>query len=316
MPNIDDLCGWGPRNATRKEHELFVCGNRDRMAAAFAKPFFLAGQQTSGAGKSVRLWKIYEKITGRKFSTKPPQPDGDCTARGLRAAMMFLMCAEIADGQPERYRDIYSTFNYATSRILIGKNQLGSGAGSLGSWVMESAARYGFISPDEIPNLPAYTKQLTRAWGNDRKIEGQSFRDYLDHGDDRLIKSWSPVTAWEQVRDALFHRFGITIASDCGYTMNPGRDGFHKPSGIWQHQMSIAGYSEEGRTPWVAIPNQWGDVHGKVLDPDTGEPWPEGFLCVTLDDFIKRHLKRPATECLVASNFDGFPGTIDWGKFG
>ena len=225
MPNLKDLCGWGPQGLTKKEHELFVCGERDKVAASFAKPFFLAGQTRSGAGKSVRLWKIHKKVTGREFSTSPPQPTGCCVARGLRAAMIFLQCAEIADGQPERFRDIYAPYVYATSRVLIGKNRLKGGAGSVGGWAMQAAATYGFISPEEH-QVPAYTKANVDAWGDDRKAEGKSFRDFIEAGDDRLIKTWapppSPPTCTRNCSSNSFRSSGRYGLSAARFTKFPG----------------------------------------------------------------------------------------------
>lgn len=313
--DFSELCGWGPKTATKKEHELFVCGERDKTAAAFATPFFIAGQNSSGAGKSVRLWKIYEKITGKPYDTGVAQALGDCVAAGSEAAIRLLQCSEISEGQPERYRTLHRMYHYAVGRVIIGGNRLRGGDGSIGSWQAQAHAGYGVISPEEIHGLPAYSKANGKAWGDDRKIDGKSFRDYMSIGDDRPIKSWSPVTAWEQLRDAMWTKKVATIAGNRGYTMRPGRNGFHTPSGTWNHQMHLIGYSEEGRVPWVGIGNQWGDVHGAVKDPDTGEPWPKGTLCVTLDDFIKYHLRSAATECIVYSNFEGFPGSVDWSEF-
>jgi hypothetical protein len=313
--DFSELCGWGPKNTTKKEHELFVCGERDKTAAAFATPFFIAGQQTTGAGKSVRLWKIYEKVTGKKYNTGTPQLLGDCVAAASEAAVRLLSCAEIADGQTEKYRSIFRMYHYAVGRVIIGKNRLKGGDGSIGSWQAEAHAQYGVISPEEIANLPAYSKENGKAWGDDRKIDGVSFRDFLERGDDRPVRSWSPVTAWEQLRDGLWTRKAATIAGTRGYTMKPNRSGFHMPSGSWPHQMHLLGYSETARVPWVAIGNQWGDVHGEVIDTEIGEPFPRGVLVVPIEEFVRSHLRMAATEAIVMSNFEGFPGTVDWSEF-
>ena len=85
--------------------------------------------------------------------------------------------------------------------------------------------------------------------------------------------------------------------------MQPDREGFHKPSGTWFHQMSIVGYSKS--RGWIAIKNQWGDLHGDLIDFETGEEWPPGMLRVRIEDFEKYHFK--GSETISYSRFVGYP---------
>jgi hypothetical protein len=290
---LHDLCGW----AGEREAEAAKDAMADRLV-----PFAISGPMERK--KSVRLWEVYRRVTGQEPDLTP-QPTGNCVAASADDVIELLQAIEIAAGERESYRDIYNPYHYATGRVIIGKNRLRGGAGSIGSWQAEAIKQYGVISTQES-GLPKYSKRNCDAWGDDREADGRSFRDYLDKGKEHPVKTWAFCETMDKVKDALSAGYPITIASNRGYTMKPGRDGFHRPSGNWAHQMSIWGYDETGKA-WVAIKNQWGDVHGQVRDPNTGDPWPKGFICVPMEDFERQHLNLRGVETIAYSGFLGFP---------
>lgn len=268
-------------------------------------PFFIAGQTESGAGKSARLWLPFSKVTGHTPDLTP-QPTGNCVAAAADDVVEFTECIEIVNGEAEEFRPIYNPFHYFTGRELIGGGRLRGSAGSVGGWQAKAIRDYGVLWYKD--GLPKYNRRNVDAWGDGRSAEGQSPRDFMETAAERTIRTISWVPSWDLLRDALYHYYASTIASRRGYTMKPGRDGFHAPSGTWNHQMSVMGYSEEGpeKDHWAAVKNQWGDVHGEARTPQ-GDLLPPGFLLVRLDRFVTEHLGLRGCETIAYSGFNGFP---------
>jgi len=312
--NLQELCGWGRVDSkTPRERNLEAQRLADVVASACAKPFFVAGQTTSGAGKCARLHKVVEKVTGKSLDIGP-QLTGDCVANSSRMTAQIRSCFEIAKGDFEQYKRLFCPFHYATGRVLIGKNQLRGGGGSIGGWQAEANAKYGWLAEEQNGGL-VYSKEIAEAWGDDRKYQGKSFRDFMDLADDSTLETWARIQSWNEGRDGLYHGYPLTIGSNRGYTMKPDQDGFHRPSGNWSHQLTIYGFWENVKVPAVGIGNTWGDVHGEVHDPETGELLPKGTLLVRLEDFVKYHLTA-AAECIAYSSIKGFDAEIDWSAFG
>lgn len=229
----------------------------------------------------------------------------NCVAAGAADAVEALQCIEIVHGDREEFVPVYNPFHYATGRVLIGKNRLKGQAGSVGIWQADAIEKYGVLRRD-APNLPKYNKANVNAWGDGRAADGKSYTDYMELAKDRVIKGKSRLSGFEQIIDALDNWYPCTIAASFGYQMKPqgGEKGFHRmnPSDPWGHLMSVQGYNlKQG---WVALKNQWGDVHGRLVDIETGQPWPRGFLRVSLDDF-RKHIRN--AEVIAYSNFNGFP---------
>jgi len=285
----------------------------DETAAAFAKPFFVAGQVESGAGKCARLHKVVEKVTGKSLYIGP-QLTGDCVSTSSFMTAQIRSCIEIAKGDFANYKKLFTPFHYATGRVLVGKNRLRGGAGSIGGWQAEANATYGWLAEEDNGGL-VYSKAIADAWGDDKKSQGKSFRDFMVVAKDSNLEQWSRVQSWNEARDGMWHGYPLTIGSNRGYTMKPDKDGFHRPSGTWSHQLTLFAFWENVKVPAVAIGNTWGGVHGEVKDPETGEPLPKGVLLVRLEDFVKYHLTSSA-ECIAYSDVNGFGATFDWSAFG
>lgn len=322
MPQVDetnllDFCGWGRRDSnTMQDRVVEAKREADATAAQFAIPlsFRSDGIVVSGAGKSSRLDIFVKRVTG-KNPRIGPQSTGDCVAMASMQAAVIRSCVEISQGDAEQYRYLFAPFHYATSRVIVGKNRLRGGAGSVGGWVSEAMQTYGYLD-EEIATKAGlkYGKKIADAWGDDRPADGKSFRDFFGEAKQQSVRRWTRAEKWEQVRDALYHKHPFHICSDCGYTMKPNASGFHMPSGQWPHDMCVYAYWENVRVPCVGILNSWGDVHGTVNDPETKEPLPPGTLLVPVEEFTRRHLQ--GSECIAFSDLDGFDATIDWSQFG
>jgi len=297
-----------PRNAAERKA---LCGFVESQIEAYwdsaaaadnHRPFFIAGA-TRERQQTVRGWEIFQKVTGRDPDCIP-QPTGDCVAASAGEMVELVQCVDITRGDREEFRDINPAFHYATGRVLVGNNRLRGGPGSIGGWQATALTTHGALAFDD--SQPKYNKRNVDAWGDDRKAEGKSWRDYQQQAADRVIGSTARIQAMLEMFDAQSNGYFQTIASNRGYSLKPegGETGYHVPSGSWSHQMGVWGYSIP--FDWVAIKNQWGPkIHGRIRDPETGELWPPGFLKVRLDDFEKKHLR--GSECITYSQFDGFP---------
>lgn len=316
--NLSDFCGWGRTDAATMQQRIVEAKRQaDEAAAKYAIPFAFrsgGGPVVSGAGKSSRLDKFVKQVTG-KDPRIGPQATGDCVAMAAKQAAVMRSCVEIVQGDPEQYRYLFAPFHYATARVLIGKNALRGGAGCVGGWVSEAMQTYGYLD-EEVARKAGlvYGKAIADGWGDDRSVNGKSFRDFMGEAKQQSVRRWSRSSRWEDVRDALYHKHPFHICSDCGYTMKPDKDGFHRPSGQWPHDMCVYAFWENVKVPCVGILNSWGDVHGDVRDPETGEQLPPGTILVRLEDFNRRHL--PGSECIAFSDLDGFDATVDWSQFG
>lgn len=291
------LCGWaGEREA-------------DKAWKAIGDKFptfeIMGATAPIGDDVTIRGWEIFRKIAGKDPNTIP-QPTGDCVSVGARDVIELTQCVEILAGDAEEFHPVYSPYLYVTGRELIGRGRLRGGAGSMGSWQALAAEQHGVLRADYEHNgrpLPAYNKRNVDAWGDGRPAEGVSYKDFLEVGKAHPIKSAARINGLDQVRQALGNYHFCTIAASYGYNMKPtgGEKGFHRRGRPVNHQMSIWGIGRD----WVAIKNQWGDVHGRLVDLETGEPWPPGFLRVPLEDF-EGHL-RAGAEVFAFSRFNGFP---------
>lgn len=294
-----------PRNATER---LALCGFNSSAAEAYwdkhadkHQTFFIAGQ-TEPPPETVRLWEMVVEVTGENPDISP-QPTGNCVAAAVGESAELLQCSEIVRGEAHEFHKIYNPFHYATGRVLIMRDQLRGQAGASGGAVAEAVRVHGLVPI--MPGLPDYNKANVDAWGDGRKAEGKSFRDFMEVGARNIIKATARVQSMGHVFEAIGSRYPLTIASNAGLSMKPDRDGYHRYVTRWNHQMSVWGYSR--RYNWAAIKNQWGDVHGDIVDED-GCEWPPGLLRVHLDEFEARHFR--GSETIVYSNLEGFPERI------
>lgn len=302
MPNFDKLMGWGGIRLADKAW--------DKVGSTLPK-FFIAGQSVSTEGKTFRAWDVWRKALKGADLEREIQETGDCVGSSMTTVIDGTQLIEIYTGDREKFEPVLTSYHYATSRVLIGENQLRGGAGSVGSWMAKAVQKYGVLKK-KFKGCPAYSGKLSDKWGDGKDYNGIKFDDFIDEGDDHLIRACSRITDWSQLRDAIINGHLCTIASNRGYNMNPtgGARGFHRPSGTWAHQMSIVALSDDPKSSWVGIGNQWGDVHGRLIDLQNDEPWPPGMLRVERSDFERRHLTSSA-ECFVFSRFDGYPDQSD-----
>ena len=96
-----------------------------------------------------------------------------------------------------------------------------------------------------------------------------------------LIKSAVEIKTWDQAVTYSVNGYGLTVASNYGFKMEPDKNGFHQQSGSWAHQMCVLDIDDEWKEPYAIIRNSWGDVHGKLYDFYDKTLLPVGCLRVT-----------------------------------
>jgi hypothetical protein len=294
--SVAQFCGWMGEEAAKQEW--------DKLAESFV-PFFIAGETRSTSGQTVRLWDLVRRMLGTD-TPNVPQETGDCVSFGAKNAIEYVACAEIARGQPEEFRRVFPPYLYATSRVLVGGGRLRGRAGSLGSWMAKAVVEHGVLRSD-LPGVPEYSGRVANRWG-----DGEGFREFLSEGERHPIRSAARIERWDALVAAIANGYPCTIASNAGFTMEPGSDGFHHRRGTWPHQMCVVAISDDARSPWAGVLNSWGNVHGRLRDFETEEPWPIGTLRIRRDDM--ESMLRTG-ECFAYSQFDGFPQQdIAWGE--
>lgn len=281
--------GWGG--------EVEAARNWDLIGDAFA-PFFIGAQTAPTQGRTFRAWDLIRRNLGHDL-IKQRQQTGDCVAMSTKDLLGAIQILEIENGDPEEYHPLFAPYLYAAGRCLIGQNRLRGAAGSFGSWQAKAVEKFGALRSD-LEGVPGYSGALADEWGDN----GGNWRRWVSAGDDHCIGQTSRIMSWTQLVDAITNGYLCTIASSQGFEMKPRSDGYHRRRGTWNHQMGIWGVSDDRRKPWVAISNQWGDVHGRIKDFETKEPWPPGMLRVRPDDLDRLYRSG---EIIAYSAFDGFP---------
>ena len=301
-----DINGWAGRGKPEMVRSQF---NLLEAEGNFVK-FNGYGAAPRGQRKMF-LHRANRKVLGKDIPNVP-QEEGDCVAEGAAHATETLTNtqtigeAAVSQNAQEVYnnarliwRPVFVPFYYGTGRLYIGNGQMGRGAGSYGSW-QAAAMKYGTLFADE-EGCPPYSGYCSSEWGYRRQ--------YIDKWQPKakcfVVRTTTKVSTWDALCDLNCAGYPVTTASDIGYSMEPGRDGFHVQNTSWGHQMMIFGVDETYREQYALMMNSWGDVHGRLRDfEDSNEELPVGVLRVKRRD-IEKHLTTG--ENYAFSNFNGFP---------
>lgn len=284
--------GWLGEKVAKEQWDLIKGSSSFRE---FPKALVNAGN------KRMMLYEVCRKLLG-KDTVNYPQEIGDCVSFGAKNATEYLMCCErLLKGDLEKFRPVFPPYFYGTGRIYIGGGQLGNEDGSLGSWMADAVIRFGVLCADE-PGVPQYSGTVAKAWGGSR-----TGRQYLDKwkpiAEIHPIKSAAKINNWNELVSAICNGYPCTVASNQGFNMEASSDGFHHPNGNWGHQMCFIGVDGDYKDPYAIILNNWGDVHGRLKDFNTGDNLPIGVLRV------RKNVAESmiyAGETFAYSNFQGF----------
>jgi hypothetical protein len=259
-------------------------------------PFQIVGAVEDNSRRNVRLWEAALKVNGGKHLSNTAQQVGDCVSWGVRNAVDYLACQQIAQGENETLRRCFAPWVYGLSRVTIGQGRI-RGDGSVGAWGAEAVRRYGVLAEDE-PGVPPYSGQVAREWGQRPGPPEPLFLKAVEF----KVQSVALVTTPEEARDAICNGYPITIASSWGTRTIRPRDGRQVAEGdaSWAHQMCLIAYDGSASEPYYYVLNSWGpNAHPQPLQ---GEP-PGGFW------IRERDVARicSAGDSFAFSDFDGFP---------
>ncbi len=247
------------------------------------------------------LWDFTKTVTGDNLPPTNQGSVGSCVAFGCCNAIMYTMCVEIAQGQAEEFKPLVQEVVYGGSRVEIGKGRLGRGDGSIGAWGADFVTKYGILDRGVFLNgkydLTRYSESLCRQWG------ASGVPDDLEPlVKKHPVKSTTKVSDWKSAKQALVQGFGISIASNQGFTMKRDSNGICRPSGNWNHQMAVLGYATIDNEEYGYILNSWGLYLG-TANVGPGDPSPAGFYAHS--SVVDRMLKQGDSFCYSA--VEGFP---------
>jgi hypothetical protein len=287
------ISGW----AGAKDPSLVASTFAALTRAGAICPTRTQGGRSRQAPNAFSLHRYVRKLLGRDIAGNIQQI-GDCVSWGMKHAIEYLQVMDrLVRNRPVAFRYAFSPYLYGIGRVYIGGGRLGNEDGSLGLWQAEGVKRYGVLFADE-PGVPAYSGAVAKAWGDPNPAP--DLDKWKSKGQERLVKAYSLVRNTQEMRDYLADGYGATVASNVGYEMLPRSDGYHYEKEPWAHQMYVYGYGPD----YFLILNQWGDVHGRLKDFDTGEDLPVGTLRIK-DRSMQKMID--AGETIVYSQFDYFP---------
>lgn len=229
----------------------------------------------------------------------------NCTSHGARNACYVTKCSNIHQRKsPEIYKGRLATEVIYGYRGFSGQGMSPSRAAQFVSKVSGVHLRQKYGKYD----LSKYNSDLGSSWGRSGPP-----KDLIEAGKVSPVKTVSLVHSIDDVLDLVYNGYGLTIASNFGFTNKRDKNGICKRSGNWNHQMSIVGADDSGqrdKDPLFLIQNSWGPnwVGGpRVLDQPEGSFW---VYAETLLGMIRDG------ECWSFSDFEGFPSKdLDWSEF-
>lgn len=279
---------------------------RDVEAALATMPrplFAQAGRPIadSGKGKVVLLHEALNSVLG----TFPvhDQKIGDCVSHGWGLCVDILKAVEILLlKEPEAFIAETATEQiYHTSRVDIGRGQLGNEDGSLGAWAAKAVTQYGIALRKKYGSvdLTNYSGSLAKQWGNrGAKLPADVDAEALEHS----VRTTSLVTTYEEARDAIANGYPVAVCSMVGFQERRDNEGFAKASGQWAHCMAFIAVDDAHSRPGLLCMNSWGP--GWISGPKRHNQ-PDGSFWVDADT-ANRMLKD--RDSFALSSFAGYPG--------
>jgi hypothetical protein len=295
--NVQDLCGYGVRDPDTGQfleaqtRAIVEAIGADWVANPSLYPGMLRALPAScqGAPGVIRraLWDDVRQVLGKDFNWIP-QAVGDCVGVSSGNAVEDCQIQAILAGLRATFEPIFPPFAWGMGRLApdCGANQLGRQDGSMGAWQAKAVSEYGVLAADaKTANgdvVPTYSGEVARQWGNNPGPGAE----WISLGKTHLVKSTALVQTWDDLCRAILAGNVVTVASNVGYTMLAQSDGFHHRQGQWGHQMKIrhVDLGDANIEAHAGIGNNWGDVHGQIVDFRTKDNWPIGHLRVRRAD--------------------------------
>ncbi len=251
-------------------------------------------------GTRTMLYDVTRKVLG-KDTPNFAQQIGDCVSFGAKNATEYTSCCDILiRREAEKFRPVFTPYFYGTGRVYVGGWDNDFSDGSLGSYMAQAVVKYGTLFSDE-PGCPVYSGSVAKQFGAKRSLLDQWKPKAIDFP----IQDAIVIRTWEEFVCALSNYYAIATASNVGFSMEAGRDGFFVQNTSWAHQESFIGVDDNDKDPYAIMLNSWGDVHGRLKDFITGEDMPIGILRIRRKD-VEKIIK--SGETYAYCNLKGAPG--------
>lgn len=294
---LSKLCGW---NAELAKTARVEC------AHLFSKLPVMKAPDKVGPP----IWTFAKQLNGGQHIKNIPQEIGDCVSWGAAHTIDYLMAYQIAALRLEqKFRLVYPPYIYATSRVDVGRGQMGRGDGSTGAWAAEAMQKYGILFEDD-KGVPAYSGSVASDWG----YRGAP-AEMKKLASDNPVKQTSPLSSTDEIRAALLNYRPCTYAISWDYSDQAvEKNGFRvlkKSRYVGGHQVCLLWWID---TPFEAayLYNSWGIKFAQgpaPLDEPPGGGW------VLVSD-LEKDMRGGDAEIYACSCFDGDPGDPWYGLFG
>ena len=295
--DLENLCGWRHDHAEEAFKSL-----RHRFMATFPL--------TKGpAVKGPPIWDYAKQVYGKHLPTWF-QETGDCVSMGATNAGQYLSCLQIGLLRKEqKFRLWYPPYIYGTSRIDIGRGQLGRGAGSTGAWAVEAMRKLGVLFMDD-KNVPSYSGSLADSWG---------YRGVPDEfkalAKDNPVLEAAPVNSTEQIKLALDNYWPCTFAISWVYGQEAyeykGYRIMRRTRYVGGHQVCLLYWNDDIDGAFCL--NSWGANSHSGPTSKLDEP-PGGAYILRAD--LEKDLRDSMCEIYALKGFEGDPTEEWWGLFG
>ncbi len=243
------------------------------------------------------LWQASRKVLGGLIPPRDQGSVGSCVGFGTVAAIEHTLCAEIAAGDPDGFRDLAPEIVYAGSRVEVGGGRL-RGDGSVGAWAADFARRWGVLERGKhgALDLTTYSTKVCRQLG----VTGVP--DALETACRKHpVEGIARVDSFEAACRALAAGYGVSVCSSQGFLMKRDLQGFCAARGIWNHCMALVGYRATGRAGGFLLNSWGGDAH--IGPTGEGDPSSAGFWAEA--SVIDRMLRQG--DSWAFSRVSGFP---------
>mgnify|MGYP003640670417 CR=1 FL=1 len=228
MSNLGPM-GWAPR-----PDEV------EKVMNSLPHPVFEAigaSIKGSGKGKVTLLYDFIRQANGGRFPNRK-QTVGDCVSQGAAYAVDAVKAVDIVvNGDFELWVAETATEDiYGGSRVQIGNGRIGRGDGSIGAWAARYVSEYGAVPRGKYGNvdLTTYSGQKAQRWGMPSVgVPATLIKKAKQHP----IETVSQISTYAECRDLVANGYGVTIASNQGFSNRRDSEGFARPEGSWAHQM-------------------------------------------------------------------------------
>jgi hypothetical protein len=269
------------------------------MLASLPRPLFhtsATALRSSGAGKTVLLYKAWKDVNGGRYIDYPAQTIGDCVSHGFGHGIDLLEAVQITLGHKEElFKQTATEAIYGMARVDVGGQRGSFDDGAVGAWAAKAVSSLGTVSRELTG---PYDGQRAKRWGADgvpSDLEQKAFQ--------HRVQTASLVASYQELEDALANGYPVTVCSDQGFTLQRDADGFCQPRGCWGHCMLLVGV-RTGSRPGACVFQSWGS--GCPRGPLALDQPPNSFWA-----------DRSVVDAMLAlrdswslSSFEGYPSQV------